>query len=526
MKRRIMDAYEELRPDEVTRQRMLHNILSQSADRQTERKDTYMRRSNKRLMMVACLMAFAVMMMGCAWVVLELKDLVIQEETYVENAYYEKDGTPIAPTEKVEKKLSLQGIAGSKNQQAVKEWVDFLETYDPNFEKLEDDYRAPKSFQAYNIYNQEMLEKIQEICTKYGLQPAGEEVLIQHYQTDVFFKALGLRSLLKDKAAAETEYFGGYFYTGGNFNMEFDLTLTKGTWKHPISMGIRYNGKEYLDTVTASVDAGVKQWNLSLSDGTEVLVVQAEEYARVFCDREDAFISIRMGTKWKEETMSAQDIQQAVEALDLTMKPQTPNMKLIQPKLDAAEEAYQEKQEEMIAQAEQAAGENEPWAYSSYQALIADIPNKEDQWPFLVFQNYDNLLEEGSYALMDVTGDGEEELLLGRDGELLTLWMMRNGKTYPVSGSDELYVCEGGIIAQYVYQKSFLCYYFWDIACAGEENSDVAYVGYSAYNGTWEYVDYSKSPDPVTVTEEEAREIVDSFKRIDIVWKPLKNFKG
>ncbi len=534
MKRQLYEAYDSLRPDQEARQRMLQNILSQAPDSQPAGKDVPMKRKQKRMVLIAALVALTVMLAGCATaVLLNLKNLSIAQEVYVENPYYEKDGTKIPAAEKVRDTISLQGLAGSTNQKAAQEWREFEKNYDPNYEKAEEDFSAPADYQAYHLYNAEMLEKVQEICDKYGLKPAGAFVMAQNWQTDIFFEALQMDGLLKPDALAEMEYLSGYFYTGGNFNMEFHLTLTNSQWTHPILGNMRYNGKGYLDTVAASVNQEVTEWTHTLADGTQLLVIQAEDYARIFCDREDAFLSVRIETTWDEQIMTAEDIQQIAEALDFTIKPQKPDMAVIQPKLDAAEAAYLAQQEALLASLEAEPWED-PFAKESYAELVQSLRENEDEAVrYMGSYSYTDLTEKGAYALLDVTGDGEEELLLGKDGALLSVWLMRDGKTVSLSGSDELFLCEGSIMGQYAYREDWLAYSFWSLEGAEigndgtdyvEYDNDVAYVGYSAYEGTWKYIDYSKGEEAVTVTEDEAMEIVNSFVRLEIPWKPLRDF--
>ena len=201
-RQQIYDAFDNLRPDQTTKDRMLQNILS-SSDSQPAGKDVSMKKYNRRRpLLVAAMVAMMLLLVGCAAaVVMNLNSLTIKEESYVENAHYERDGSKVPATEKTRNVVSLQGIQGSKNQKAAREWYEYTQSYEPNYEKIYEDYRPPEEYSAYNVYNEEMLQKLMEVCEKYDLLPAGKEVLIQYYQSDIFYETLGLESLLNDNKA-------------------------------------------------------------------------------------------------------------------------------------------------------------------------------------------------------------------------------------------------------------------------------------------------------------------------------------
>lgn len=527
MKRKqIYDAFDTVRPDQAAKERMRSNILSQISDSQPAGKDVPMKKINKRRpLLAAAMIALALLLVGCAAVVvMNLSSLTISEETYVENAHYNEDGTKIPAEEKNRKVVSLQGIQGSNNQKAAQEWYVFEENYDPDGEKIIDDYLAPEEYSAYHVYNDEMLQKVKEICTKYSLKPAGAFLSMQHYQTDLFFEALGLENVHNENMAS-MEYLGGYFYACGNFNIEFNATLNNDVaqWNDPIIGNMRYNDKEYLDTLTVTVPDGATSWNYLLDDETDVLIVRFENWARIFCDREDAFLSVRFDTTNSSgASMTDRDIELVAESLDFSVKPVHPDMVWAKEQQLITEQEYQAEQQAMIESLE-AQPWVDPFSHNSYAELIAYIPKNEKHFIAGFDKRYQDFKNNCSYMLLDLTGDGEDELVLGRDGEIITVWNMENGLTNGSSGEGTLSVCEGGIIEQYIFKNGEPTYYYFKIG-APENEIFIAYLAYSKYYESWVYMDYSVDTEATPISEEEAMKIIDSYAHIELNWKPVSEF--
>lgn len=527
MKRQqIYDAFDSVRPDPAAKERMLQNILSEASGSQPAGKDVTMKGYLKKSLLIAAVMILAVALMGCAVVLMRLSDLQIAEETYTENAHYERDGTKVPAQEKSRTVTSLQGIVGSKNQLAAQEWYEFEQSYDPNYEKIEDDYLAPEEYSAYSVYNEEMLQKVMEICEKHDLLPAGRQVLIQHYQSDVFLDLVGVESLIKAGKADTVDYYGGTLYACGNFDISVELEMSADAlqWKYPVGLSIRYNDKSYFDAVTVHLDSDAKQWNYTLSDGTELLIVKVDNCAWVFSDREDAFLSVRIDTLYygaasEPEVMSDRDVELVTECIDFTLKPQKPDFTGVEAKLEAAETAYREEQERIRATMPQV----DHFSHDSFTDLLAYIPEHTEEFSRILRREYEDFPENIQYVLKDVTGDGEEELLLGRDGNIITVWRMLNEKTSFWLCSDDVYLCEGDVFEQAIFWDGQPQHDYFRLG-AEEEAENLCWVGYIADRESWVYATYSNGHEEKNISEEEAMEIIASYVRLDLDWKPVSEF--
>ena len=77
MKRRsIVGAYENVRPDDEAKQRMLNNILGSSEISHAGKDERNMRKKMKPVV-IAAMISLMIFLMGCAIVVMTLKDLKI-----------------------------------------------------------------------------------------------------------------------------------------------------------------------------------------------------------------------------------------------------------------------------------------------------------------------------------------------------------------------------------------------------------------------------------------------------------------
>lgn len=525
-RRNVRKAYERIALTQGEKDKLLLNILSAASVQAPAERNVTMKRWKNKPVMIAAMIGLMVILMGCAVVALKLSDMKIGERSYTVPAYFDENGEKVPASEITRDMISLQGIAGSDNQKAAQEWLEFEQAYDPNYDLLNDEFDAPEEYDAYFLYTQDMVDKVDEICEKYGLKPAGKMAVIQRWQSEIFFDALGIESLFLEDAEAELTGCAGYFYAGSNFNLDVDFTLTKEDfqWQHEVWSSIRYIDKEYLDTVYCAVtDAdNAKQWNYTLADGTNILIVGLENAAMFFCDRDDAFLSVNINTRYEYDdgtidSMTDRDIEQIAEVIDFHVKPQKPDMEDVEMKLQKSEAEYQAQQEAMMATY---VDERIQDSYADYIAILLKGSG-----------NY-------TYAIADINGDGVEDLLLGDVGLLESynadtncfteVFTIKDGKTCFFFATDlPTYLCEGYVVESCnisEYAKSHLYYTLGsDYDPQVMELEKFECVTYREIDETWRYSDFSDVADTV-ITEEEAGTIMDSYGRIPLEMKPISEF--
>lgn len=498
-RKKIWDAYDQLQPTYDQKKHMLDNILSAASERAPAGKDVTMKKYKKnRPLLVAAVLAIMLILVGCAAVVaLNLQDMKIGEKT-VANSNRDV--------------ISLQGIAGTPNQQAAQEWLEYEESYDLDgaliAEADEKNFMAPDAYQAYFVYTQDMIDKVDEICEKYGLKLAGKQALVQRWQIDTFYDALGIESLVNSGGKIDDQG-AGYFYECGNFNLEFSFNLTssEAQWNHPVWTSMRYNGKEYFDTVYCTVEdaASAEQWNYTCADGTEVLMVSMKNGARIFCDRQDAFISVGFDTRYieddgSENIMTKRDMELVAEALNFNVKTQKPDMTAAEKALEEAEVNYQSEQEAVPATWEN------PLKKNSYQELLE--------------------LEKDNGAiyfnLVDINGDGVEEFFTGfEEGHFSAVYTMKEGKTLPVLINDEVYLCENGVLEVHWVNGDYEVHGYYRM----EDGASVL-IDYVTYDETADSWANNKNAATTgdTITEAEAKAIIASYVRADLELKLVSEF--
>ena len=483
----------------------------------------------RKPLLIAAIITLMLFLMGCAVVALNLQDLKIGEVTRTQ---YEHDaeGNPVSKQEVTLDVISVQGVSGSANFLAAQEWLEFEENYALNMAEAED-FVIPAGYEVYNACSQEMVDKVDEICRKYGLKTVGTPVYMQPYQFDVLCKALNMDSLLHDGMNVENGV--GYFTECGNFNVMFSFTLTSGEaeWTKPIGVTMRYADKEYFDTISLSVGDTdtVKQRNYTCKDGTVVLIAGEGSDAKILCDREDAFISLYFDPdtlSGENVVLSERDLELIAEAVDFSVKPQKPNMEEVDNLLDAAKTAYQ-------------------------MDHYADLPKTWEEVLASVDQNL-------YYMLTDLNADGENEILIGENTESFGQIYTKIGGSYilytmiwedpaePISGypmlgqcKSAMYLCEDGIFEVCkVYENGDMVYSYSRLEKDAEKNgiTNVAFIRYDAEADTWhdrallvtsydeatgEYEAYDYNDE---ITEEAASAVMESYPRIDLEMKPVADF--
>ena len=156
-------------------------------------------RSLRRPLLIAAAIATALLLVGCGIVyALRLQDMSIGKATYTQR--FDDKGKAIEPVEKSLDIITPYGRSGDAIQQALKEWYEFQESYDPDYllaTNEPDIPGIPNQYEyTYSCYTQEMVDKVNEIAAKYDLKLLEEWIPFQRYQSDIFLEETGIQSLL------------------------------------------------------------------------------------------------------------------------------------------------------------------------------------------------------------------------------------------------------------------------------------------------------------------------------------------
>ena len=309
-----------------------------------EKKPIVRRRFRSSLLLAAAI-AMMLLLVGCAVVyVLHMKQIHIgQQQTYQDVFEYDPEsGQAVAylgqetVTEEV---LTLGGIKGSRNYQAAQEWFAFKQEYDPDHSMLIALQRAgsvpefPAEYSSYNLYSQEMKDKLDEILEKYGLKLIGKTIPFR--TEELTCKALGLADIIApgSEAVMDLDYAG--YQECGNLNMDFNLILSNGDSSR---CHIFYMHKDAFteDVISLGEMETWKEWNYTTASGANVLIFRSPEDWRgyIFCDmpsytvtlqfafiREQYTTDITGKTVHEQEFMTDQQIERLADAIDFSIEP-------------------------------------------------------------------------------------------------------------------------------------------------------------------------------------------------------------
>ena len=306
--------------------------------------------SLRRPVLIAAIIAMLLMLVGCAVVyVLRMKEIHIgQQQTYQDVFEYDPDtGEAIAyvgletVTEEV---LTLAGIQGSRNYRAAQEWFAFKQEYDPDHSiiiELQSEGRVPEfpaEYAAYNIYTQEMKDKLDEIVEKYDLKLIGQTVPFR--TEELVCKALGLEDIIVpgSNAVMDLDYAG--YQECGNLNMDFTVSIP-GDAEHAdqkTSCHVYYMHKDAFteDVISLGEMETWEEWNYTTASGEEVLIFRSPEDWRgyIFCDMPNYTVTLRYtfihemygndadgNMTIDREFMTDQQIERLADTIDFSIEP-------------------------------------------------------------------------------------------------------------------------------------------------------------------------------------------------------------
>ena len=467
------------------------------------------RRSLRRPLLVAAAIAAALLLVGCGIVyALRLQDMSIGKATYTQR--FDDKGKAIDPVEKSLDIITPYGRSGDAIQQALKEWYEFQESYDPDYllaTNEPDIPSIPNQYEyTYGCYTQEMVDKVDEIAAKYDLKLLEEWIPFQRYQSDIFLEETGIQSLLLPDSGAQITGMAGMLYPPHNFSMEFNL-VTENAGTLMTSYG--YARKDYFPRAFPGgmdIDA-YEQWDHTTPGGTKLLLaLNSKGQGEVIAEQENAMIMISIDgnratshTAYPDasEVMTKAELESIADQFDYSVQPKEVNRAVVEEKLAAAEADYQAEHTYVP----------ETYAdFSDYLKKSVYIPDESRQ-----------------YAFSDLTGDGVDELLLGRNGAFSYWLSMENGEVVDNVYADT-YLCKGNILE--LYQAPDM---YWDIERhtyvkpenGGYGNKIVAVerVGNQWYRS---YDIYER--DKTEISQDEAAAIMAKYPRIQLDWKPLMDY--
>lgn len=298
--------------------------------------------SLRRSVLIAALIAMLLMLVGCTVVyVLNMRQIKLGEQTVTYDIfdYDPKTGNPLAPAaqeSQTQQILTLAGLSGTPAFNAAREWYEFTEQYDPDgaikhsvWDKEPD---FPEEYDGYNLYTQEMKDKLDQILQKYDLKLRGKQ--LQFQTPKLMMQALGIESLLNPGADVRMNVVSISYFENGELSLSFDITIPG---EEKTQGYLYYLPKDCFIPDTAVLTEGNwEEWNYTTAAGDPVLILRAEESASAwfFCDTGSYTVSMRLHIiqDISEEIvdgvpvaqfhlMTKEQLEQIADAIDFSLEP-------------------------------------------------------------------------------------------------------------------------------------------------------------------------------------------------------------
>lgn len=450
-----------------------------------------------RPVLIAAIVALLLMLVGCGVIyALHMDRLKIGEHTVTPT-----DQEPMALDV-----LSMQGIEGSPNHLAAQEWLAFTQSYEPERGAY---WESPEDYWAYSVLDQTMVDKLDEICAKYGLQVIGKP-WHEHMDCNEFLPLAGVDSLLLADSGAVLCIPQGRFFPGGSFtvygslelpDMEQALDLTY----HCVQKDVFYDVFAYADPDTTS------ERNYTAKDGTALLLIQSDRSGMIMADREEYFISLSISLS------EGVTLEQIADQFDFTILPKP---------IDSAAAAAREQTSMDLAWS---GPEKDLFRRATYAEYVADILWCDQR--NIAFGIDPSEIPERGYAFHDLDGNGEKDLLIYCNGLISSIVGWSGGKT------DEgkcygLVLCQDDVLIEKTQLTQDECWYhIFRFANNGDtvfsNPKEQSIIRLKEVNGVWwrtsstdHYAEFDTQ-----ITEEEAMEILNAYTPVTLEVRPLTEFE-
>ena len=324
------------------------------------------------------------------------------------------DKTPPSMSNVPTAPLTLESLQSSANYKASMEIKDYVQSYNATGDV---DETLSEAYRAYGCRNTEMAQKVDEICTKYGLNKVGNG--ISPDTTEEMFTALNVRSMVRDSGNGDVTPSNPSYSADGNFEF-WGATTVSG-----VDYAIEYRAyramKQTLSTAYWEIEnTSDYQWsNYVTTAGTDVLIAVGQNNSLVLTDTGDSVVVIVVMNATTGDTQTGKAALEAfANTFDLSLAPRTQNAPVETTAPTESGTAIPEAYQPVIAKYVTALTEH----WGGEACSNADIS---------LLVSYATSPSELGYALLDLDNDGTDELIIANDAErqvIYDLYSLVDGK--------------------------------------------------------------------------------------------------
>lgn len=461
--------------------------------------DTKKRLSGKKLWLIAAIIALTLLLVGCAVVyALSLRDMKVGEYSVTKPKYYGANWVLIEPEEKTVEVLSVQGFSNSPNQQAAKEYGEFLYSID-----------------AESVSDQEEMEKLLEILDKYGLKLLCDGIYVNYMRSQILLDALRLPGVCIDRPYAQVEYSSGNFFQEGSFqlyvNIEPDGKIFD--WPYNINAEFLYYRKGYFMNPFVAVEDldSFQEWQYTMPDGGTALIAVGQEKGLIVAERENGTFCVVFKPHIGIDTMKKATVEMLADLFDFSIVPHVlseEEMESVRAELRRLDELDRQEQKRLQREHEDSLKKE------SFAEWVKET---------LRGRYYEEVKDLG-YAFLDVDGNGVDDLLIGRDGYCTAIYLDVDGEARLFSNAAEiLYPCENHGIGYRI--TPFDTDFYFSRADNGVLRV-AEHIMYVPGHPEGEYREYSleRRVKYENITKERFDSIMNSYVRIPITFLPLTDY--
>lgn len=266
-------------------------------------------KSKKILVIAAAVSLVAALSIGAyAAISGGLKDISISEGTWAEPI---QNGSDVQETSAKYEFISLQGFSESAENQALREWMKFTESYDTDGTILNEVGNKPtpwyEKYGEYTVYSQEMADKLDEITAKYGLT--------LHTSKNIPCNSKQELDARFGEIMTDANY-AGYCYEDGTFHADGEFG------KYDFQIGRAMKG--VFDEVYLNIGSrdNYEEWTYETSSGKTVLLALSKNKALILADLDKSFVSVNVLLNLNRDdvkAMSREDLENMANHINFSI---------------------------------------------------------------------------------------------------------------------------------------------------------------------------------------------------------------